>query len=377
MRCLPSRRRTSLPSLALAALALVALAVPAGAQILYGTLVGNVTGASGAAVPGATVTLINPNTNLARETATNAEGVYRFVNVQPGDYRVRISLTGFKEYVKEAVPITSTTVTRVDVALEVGALTEVVNVQSEVSILQTDTGDVHAQLKSKEIESLPLGNYRNYQSLLNLVPARRRPLQNAITDTPARALTTNVNGTARNNNNTRLDGTSNIYIWLPHHAVYVAPADTVVTVSMSTARFDAEQGKAGGASVTVLTKSGTNEFHGTGSWLHEDESLRACNWANAGDKPDTSRNIGSLTVGGPIIRTSCSSSGRGGHYTTSPSTRTGTVPTAEMRRATSPSAPDLRPGHRQRRRHRSHAVPRQRHSGPISPIAGPPVAAAM
>jgi hypothetical protein len=333
MRCLPSRRRMSLPSLALAALALVALAAPAGAQILYGTLVGNVTDTSGAAVPGATVTLINPNTNLARETTTNPEGVYRFVNVQPGTYRVRVSLTGFKEYVKDAVPLSSTTVTRVDVTLEVGALTEVVNVQSEVSILQTDTGDVHSQLKSKEIESLPLGNYRNYQSLLNLVPGTTPAgFQNAITDTPARALTTNVNGTARNNNNTRLDGTSNIYIWLPHHAVYVAPADTVDTVSMTTASFDAEQGMAGGASVTVLTKSGTNEFHGTGSWLHEDDSLRARNWANSGDKPDTSRNIGTVTLGGPIMKDKLFFfAAWEGHYTTSPSTLTGTVPTAAMR----------------------------------------------
>ena len=78
-----------------------------------------------------------------------------------------------------------------------------------------------------------------------------------------------------------------MFVWLPHHAVYVAPADTVDTVNVSTSNFDAEQGMAGGAAVTVLTKSGTNEFHGTGSWLHEDDSLRARNWANSGDKPNT------------------------------------------------------------------------------------------
>jgi len=108
--------------------------------------------------------------NLAREATTNAEGTYRFVNVQPGTYKVRVSLTGFKEYVKDAVPVASTTVTRIDVPLEVGALTETITVQSETSLLQTDTGDVHAQLGSKEITSLPLGSYRNYQSLVNLVP---------------------------------------------------------------------------------------------------------------------------------------------------------------------------------------------------------------
>ena len=333
MRFLDGRRPPGLVLLAVLVVSILALAGPADAQILYGTLVGNVTDSSGAAVPGATVTLINTDTNLAREAITGAEGVYRFVNVQPATYRVRVTLTGFKEYVRDGVPIASTTVSRVDVALEVGALTETITVQSEVSLLQTDTGDVHSQLKSKEIESLPLGNYRNYQSLMNLVPGTTPAgFQNAITDTPARALTTNVNGTARNNNNTRLDGTSNIYIWLPHHAVYVAPADTVDTVSMTTASFDAEQGMAGGASITVLTKSGTNEFHGTGSWLHEDDSLRARNWANSGDKPDTKRNIGTITLGGPILKDKLFFFGAWeGHYATSPSTRTATLPTAAMR----------------------------------------------
>ena len=334
MRSPLGRRPKRIPLLViLAAAGLWALAGPSDAQILYGSVVGNVTDSSHAGVPGATVTLINTNTNLAREATTTADGTYRFVNVQPGTYKVRVSLTGFKEYVKDAVPVASTTVTRIDVALEVGALTETITVQSEVSLLQTDTGDVHSQLKSKEISNLPLGNYRNYQTLLNLVPGTTPAgFQNAITDTPARSLTTNVNGTARNNNNTRLDGTTNIYIWLPHHAVYVAPADTVDTVSMTTASFDAEQGMAGGASITVLTKSGTNTFHGTGTWLHEDDSLRARNWANSGEKPDTKRNIGAITLGGPILKDKLFFFGAWeGSYATSPNTRTSTLPTAEMR----------------------------------------------
>lgn len=229
MRSLDGRRPAALALLAVVVMAILALAAPSDAQILYGSVVGNVTDSSQAGVPGASVTLINTNTNLAKEATTTADGTYRFVNVQPGTYKVRVSLTGFKEYVKDAVPVASTTVTRIDVALEVGALTETITVQSEVSLLQTDTGDVHSQLNSKEISNLPLGNYRNYQTLLNLVPGTTPAgFQNAITDTPARSLTTNVNGTARNNNNTRLDGTTNIYIWLPHHAVYVAPGKSVV-----------------------------------------------------------------------------------------------------------------------------------------------------
>jgi len=333
MRYLHRRRRTRLSLFALAIVGCLAIAVPAGAQILYGTLVGNVADSTGAAVPGATVTLINTNTNLAREATSGAEGTYRFVNVQPGTYKVRVVLSGFKEYVRDGVPISSTTVTRVDVALQVGALTESVTVQSEVALLQTDTGDVHSQLKGKEIVSLPLGNYRNYQSLVNLVPgATPAGFQNAVTDTPERALTTNVNGTARNSNNTKLDGATNIFVWLPHHAVYIAPAETVDTVSVTTASFDAEQGMAGGASVTVLTKSGTNEFHGSGFYFNENKSLRAHNWANSGDKPDSKRNIAGATLGGPILKDKLFFfASWEGHYTTSPDTGTFTVPTAAMR----------------------------------------------
>ena len=327
-------RNRSILSLAWLFAALVVLALPAGAQVLYGTLVGNVTDSSGGAVPGATVTLINTATNLAREATTNAEGVYRFVNVQPGSYKVRVVLSGFKEYVRDGVPISSTTVTRVDVALEVGALTESITVQSETSLLQTDTGDVHSQLNGKEVTTLPLGNYRNYQSLVNLVPgATPAVFQNAVTDTPERALSTNVNGTARNSNNTKLDGATNIFVWLPHHAVYIAPAETVDTVNVTTASFDAEQGMAGGASVTVLTKSGTNEFHGSGFYFMENAGLRARNWANtSGDKPDSKRNIGGATIGGPIIKNKLFFFGSWeGHYTTSPDTGTFTVPTEAMR----------------------------------------------
>ena len=143
--------------------ALLALAGPSDAQVLYGSIVGNVTDTTDASVPGATVTIINAGTNLARETTTRTDGSYTFVNVIPGTYRVRVVLTGFKEYVKEGVPVSTNAVARVDVTLEVGAMTETVTVQSETSLLQTDSGSVQGELKSKEVQSLPLGNYRNYQ----------------------------------------------------------------------------------------------------------------------------------------------------------------------------------------------------------------------
>jgi hypothetical protein len=340
MKGLDGRRSARLVPLAMALL-VGALAGRSDAQVLYGSIVGNVADSSKAAVPGAAVTIVHKETNLARESVTRSDGSYSFVNVQPGTYTVRVVLAGFKESVKESVPVSANAVTRVDVGLEVGQLNEAVTVQSERTLLQTDSGSVTAELKSKEITNLPLGNYRNYQSLLNLVPgATPAGFQNAVTDTPARALTTNVNGTARNSNNTRLDGTTNIYIWLPHHAVYVAPAETVDTVNISTNNFDAEQGMAGGAAVSVLTKSGTNEFHGSGFALHEDQGLRARNFfvskfdATGKEVPKVKshRNIDGATLGGPIIKNKLFFfSAWEGTYETTAATRTGTLPTAAMR----------------------------------------------
>ena len=175
MKCLVDGRRPArLPLLATLALVLLVPAGRSDAQVLYGSVVGTVADTSKAAVPGATVTLINKSTNLARETTSRSDGTYSFVNVPPGTYTVRVVLQGFKESLEENVPVSGNSISRVDVGLEVGQLTEAVTVQSEQRLLQTDSGSVTAELKSGEIESLPLGNYRNYQTLLNLVPGTTR-----------------------------------------------------------------------------------------------------------------------------------------------------------------------------------------------------------
>jgi hypothetical protein len=330
---LPAGRDLHLRSGALLLL-LPALAGRAEAQALYGSVVGRVSDASQAAVPDMPVTIVHRETDIARETTTRRDGAYRFVNVVPGTYTVRVTLAGFKEHVEKDVQVTPSHVARVDVALEVGTLSEAIHVESERALLQTDTGDLRAELKAGEITALPLGNYRNYQTLLNLVPGTTPAhFQNSPIDTPARALGTNVNGTARNNNNTRLDGATDVYVFLPHHAVYVAPAETVSTVSVTTASFDAELGMAGGAAVTVLTKSGTNELHGSAVALHENEDLRARNFFNSGDKPDSSRTIVGATLGGPIVEDRLFVFGAWeGVFETWSRTLTGTLATEAMRR---------------------------------------------
>jgi len=168
------------------ALACSLSATVASAQVLYGSVVGNVKDAQGATVPGATVTLINKETALTLDQTTNNEGAYSFSNVLPGTYDVKVSLTGFRETVRSNVPVSISNISRVDVTLEVGTLSETVTVASEAQLLQTDKADVHTELKSAELTSMPLNRFRNYQGLMNLVPGTTpMAFGNAETDTPA------------------------------------------------------------------------------------------------------------------------------------------------------------------------------------------------
>jgi hypothetical protein len=277
----------------------------ASAQVLYGSIVGNVTDSQGAAVPGATVTVTNKETNFTRDVVTNDEGQYSVVNVLPGRYDVKVSLQGFREVVRASVPVVIGQLSRVDATLEVGSLSETVTVQSEAELLQTDTAEVSTQLKATEITAMPLNRFRNYQALVNLAPGTTPArFQNAETDTPARSLATNVNGQAINSNATRTDGATNVNIWLPSHNMYVSPAETIDTVNVSTNNFDAEQGMAGGSAITVITKSGTNSIRGSAFEFFNNESLNATPYHfTAGTKPEklpVERNIFGGTVGGPI-----------------------------------------------------------------------------
>src|SRR6478672_1024530 len=314
----------------------------AEAQVLYGGVVGAVKDSQGAAIPAATVVITNKETNATRETITGTEGEYSLPNVLPGHYDVKVTLTGFREFVQTNVPVSAGQISRVDVKLEIGALTETVTVASDAQLLQTDKSDLHTELRAKEITNLPLNQYRNYQGLINLVPgATPAVFQNAQTDTPGRALSTNINGADRNNNNTRIDGASSVNIWLPHHAGYVAPAETIETVNIATNNFDAAQGMAGGASITVVTKSGTNQVKGSAFYFRNQDELNATGFFTpscdvtpkpACGKLDSSITIGGGTVGGPIKKNKLFFfAGYEGNYERNSRYDVYSVPTAQMR----------------------------------------------
>ncbi len=297
------QRKLSILSLVAVTLTAGLFAVPVHAQTLYGTIVGTVTDAQGGNIPGATVTLTNENTGLSMSTVTDASGTYTIRNVAGGTYTLKASLQGFKEFVQTGIPLVVGNIVRVNGQLEVGALSESVTVTSEALLLKTDKADVSVDLRPEDVINLPLNQYRNYQTLLNLVPgATPTYFQNAQTDTPGRALSTNINGTNRNNNVTRIDGAASINVWLPHHVGYVAPVETIENVNVSTNNFDAAQGMTGGAATAVQTKSGTNNLKGSAFVFRQQDELNARRGYFDPSKLDSSVSIFGGTVGGPIRR---------------------------------------------------------------------------
>lgn len=299
-----SRRGCRLVGVVVLACATALGSRPASAQVLYGTLVGEVADASHAVLPGATVTVINRDTGLQRETSTDGSGAYHFRDLQPGTYELRVALSGFKSYVKGGLAVALNAVARADVLMDVGGQNETVTVTATRPLLQTDRADVSTQLQSAQVTNLPIGSGRNFQQLYKLIPGASPPVElHSDAGNPQRSLGTNFNGVSRSNNNTRLDGATVSYPWLPHIMAYVPPAEAVDTVNIVTNSFDAEQGMAGGAAVSVSIKSGTNQFHGSSHWFHTDSAMRARNYFFVGKEiPRNLLNQFGGTFGGPVRR---------------------------------------------------------------------------
>ncbi len=282
-------------------LLLFVAALPLHAQVLYGSLTGTVDDASGAGVPGGAIVVANTGTGQSRSATTNATGVYLLADLLQGHYDLTVTANGFRAYTRKGIEVTVNSVRREDVALQVGQVSEGITVSAQAQALQTDKTDLHTDLNADAVTNLPLPHYRNFQSLVNLVPgATPSTLQNSLQVSPERGLSTNVNGVNRNNNATRIDGVLSVYLWLSSHVAYVPPAETVETVNISTNSFDAEQGMAGGVEMNVISKSGTNELHGSAFAFNNNSAVEVKNFFNSGAKPQTNINIYGFTLGGPI-----------------------------------------------------------------------------
>jgi Carboxypeptidase regulatory-like domain/TonB dependent receptor len=292
--------RHTVPAIAL----IVLFFATADAQVLYGTLIGRVEDQTGAVLAGAKVTVTNKATGQERDALTNADGAYAFRDLQAGVYELKITQTGFKSYSRSGVNVSLNSIVREDVRMEIGATNESVTITTEAPILQTDRADVSSQLDKAQITNLPIGAGRNFQQLYKLIPGAAPPADaHSDAGNPQRSLVTNFNGVSHSNNNTRLDGATVSYPWLPHIVAYVPPQDAVETVNIVTNSFDAEQGMAGGAAVNVQIKSGTNQFHGSAHEFHTNSRLKARPYFydQPGALPKNIFNQLGGTFGGPII----------------------------------------------------------------------------
>ncbi|HEX4947142.1 MAG TPA: carboxypeptidase-like regulatory domain-containing protein, partial [Blastocatellia bacterium] len=163
---------TSVP---LAILLTLFLTSVASAQVLYGSIVGNVTDNSNAVVAGATVKITNKATNQVRETTTNESGGYTFTTVQTGIWEVTVSKQGFKTSTNANVIVTLNNITRADMGLEIGQVVDTVNVTADAGLLQTDRAEVRAELNSQTLQNIPIPPGRNYQQLLRTLPGITPP----------------------------------------------------------------------------------------------------------------------------------------------------------------------------------------------------------
>ena len=291
---------------ALLLLAVLTLVAPAYAQVLYGTLTGEVTDPTGAVVAGAKVTALNVGTNVSKLGTTNERGLFTFNDLQPGVYDLTVEAPAFNATTRKAIRVDTNAVRRVDTQLQVAGVTDTVEVSVAAAPLQTDRADIHITQTARQVNDLPLTGTagRNYQSIMTVVPgAVMMGEQNSAAGSPQRAISFNVNGVSRLQNSTKLDGASIVYPWLPTNTAYVPSAEAIEEVSISTNSYNAEQGMAGGAAINVIIRSGTNRLRGTAWGYTTDSDLKARNFFQTTPKnPKDTLNQYGGNLGGPVIK---------------------------------------------------------------------------
>jgi len=280
----------------------------AHAQVLYGTLTGNVVDPSGAAVAGAKVEAQNVETGVARDTNTDERGAYLFPNVGSGVYKITVTAHSFKTTIESNVIVNTSEVRRVDFSLQIAQTNETVEVSAAAAVLQTDRADIHSEVTSQEVTELPYQGTegKNFQSLLLLLPGANTTAgtgeANSQAGNPQRAVTVSMNGASSQANATRLDGTMNAYPWLPVNIAYAPSTEAIETVSISANAFDAEQGAAGSAAINVTIKSGTNNLHGVLFERNTNNNLTAINnyFTHPGRLGKNIFNQYGFAIGGPV-----------------------------------------------------------------------------
>ncbi len=295
------------------ALTLLLLAVTlAGAQTFRGTILGTVTDASGANVPGATVTVHNNDTGLVRMTETQTDGSYRIPELPIGTYDVTIEKSSFRTSVTKDVQVSVAAERRVDTALELGAVNEQILVSGEaLPQIETTSDTLGGTLTQETVKDLPI-NGRDYTKVIYLNPGvAGSPDQ--ITDSPGSFGEFSMNGARGRSNNYLLDGTdmNDGYRNDPainQGGVFATPSAILPIDAVSDLRvlsnFEPEYGRNGGAVVNIVTKSGTNQFHGSVFEYFRNDALDARNYFDVTPAPKAPfhNNQFGGSLGGPIIK---------------------------------------------------------------------------
>ena len=232
-------------------LAILVPAVGARAQVLYGTVVGNVTDQTGAVVPGAKVTMVQEETRDTRTAVTNAEGRYTLSTVPTGIYDIAATQPGFKIYETKGVRVALNTEVRVDIQLSVGQTSETVTVNADALQLQTDRVDVHHEITSTSLEELPQPT-RTYEGLIGLMPGVAPPNAfSGVTNNPMQSMQIQANGTGGSGTDVRIEGISAQNPFVQYYSTDVPSTDAIQTVNVVTSTSGADQGMANGAAINV------------------------------------------------------------------------------------------------------------------------------
>jgi outer membrane receptor protein involved in Fe transport len=294
------RRQISLGLVLIGCLAFLLCTSTASGQAVYGGIVGTVTDPQGNAVAGAKVTVTNLSKGTTEEAVSNEAGSYSVTHLIPDNYKVHIEATGFKAHDITSVRVDVDTSTRVDAQLQVGAVTQTVEVTGEVPQLQTEKSDVATVFSSRTVEDLPIYN-RNFTTLQLLSPgAQRLNWGHAASENPQGSQQIETNGQHFAGTAFELDGTDNQDPILG--IIVVNPnLDAIEESKIIHQDYDAEFGKAIGAIVTTQTKSGTNEIHGSAFDYERSNANFARNpFTQGGGVPSGNWNQFGGTVGGPI-----------------------------------------------------------------------------
>ncbi len=288
----------------------------ATAQTFRGTILGSVTDSSGASILGATVTIKNVDTGLVRTVTTSEDGSYSAPELPIGNYSITVEKAGFKSGVVAGVRVEVSTERRADVTLQPGQLSQTVEVQSEaLPMVDSTSNTLGGIVESKVVTNLPV-NGRDYQKLILLVPgAAAGP--DAITDSAGSYGTVSVNGARGRSNNYLLDGTDMNDGYRNDPAINeggvfstpatILPIEAIAELHIAS-NFEAEYGRSAGSAINIVTKSGTNDLHGTGFDFLRNTDLNARNYfnptpdqPNGGPQQPFHLNQFGGALGGPIV----------------------------------------------------------------------------